>query len=249
MSDNHFNNRPCFDIKSASLPTAFLELYYFDEQDFESLLQEKIRQAPNFLRDAPLVIDLDNYQGVTEELNFFTMMGTCRRHSLHIVGVKATKEAHISRAKSASLALVRGKAPAVAINKEVEEPVQPSENLRVSAPKPVFGPAKIVTQPVRSGQQIQAPDGDLIILGPVQPGAEVLAAGSIHVYGPLRGRALAGIHGDLSARVFCQSLEAELVSIGGQYQISEGLQGEHWKKPVYLYIENDQLISKSLVDH
>lgn len=249
MSDNRLNNRPCFDIKSSPLPTAFLELYYFDEQDFENLLQEKIRQAPNFLRDAPLVIDLDNYQGVTEELNFFTMMGTCRRHSLHIVGVKATKEAHISRARSASLALVRGQGSATAIREEKVEHSQPSENLIVSAPQPVMGPAKVITQPIRSGQQVQAPDGDLIILGPVQPGAEILAAGNIHVYGPLRGRALAGIHGDESAKVFCQSLEAELVSIAGQYQISEDLQGEHWKQPVYLYIKNNQLISKSLINH
>lgn len=248
MADNILNNRPCFDLKSTSLPTVFLELYYFDDQDFEALLQEKIGKAPNFLRDAPLVIDLDKFKGVNEEINFFTMMGTCRRHSLHIFGVKASKEAHILKAKSAGLAIVRSSSEQP-VEEVVEEQSQPSENLKVDAPKSVLGPAKIVTQPVRSGQQVLAPDGDLIILGPVQAGSEILAAGNIHVYGPLRGRALAGIHGDESARVFCQSLEAELISIAGQYQISEDLQGDCWKSPVHLYIENGKLIVKSLPTH
>lgn len=247
MADNILNNRPCFDLKSTSLPTVFLELYYFDDQDFEVLLQEKIGKAPNFLRDAPLVIDLDKFKGVNEEINFFTMMGTCRRHSLHIFGVKASKEAHILKAKSAGLAIVRSTSESESpIEEKAEDQSQPSANLKVDAPKSVLGPAKIISQPVRSGQQIQAPDGDLIILGPVQAGAEILAAGNIHVYGPLRGRALAGIHGDESARVFCQSLEAELISIAGQYQISEDLQGDNWKAAVHLHIENGHLIVQSL---
>lgn len=247
MADNILNDRPCFDLKSTSLPAVFLELYYFDDEEFEALLREKIGKAPNFLRDAPLVIDLDKFKGVNEEINFFTMMGTARRHSLHIYGVKATKEAHILKAKSADLAIIRttSEKPSEEI---VDDEVQPSQNLKVEAPKSVLGPAKIVTQPVRSGQQVIAPEGDLIVLAPVQAGAEILAAGNIHVYGPLRGRALAGIHGDESARVFCQSLEAELVSIDGKYRVSEDFQGENWKTPVYLYIDTDNghLIVKSL---
>ena len=246
MTDNILNNRPCFDIKSTSLPTIFLELYYFDDQDFEALLQEKIGKSPNFLRDAPLVIDLDNFKGVNEEINFFTMMGTCRRHSLHIFGVKATKESHVLKAKSAGLAIVRTSVDKKTPEPNLEEKLQPSENLKVETPKSILGPAKVVNQTVRSGQQIQAPEGDLIILGAVQAGAEILAAGNIHVYGPLRGRALAGIHGDETAKVFCNSLEAELISIAGQYQISEDLQGEFWEKSVYVNIENGNLIIKSL---
>jgi septum site-determining protein MinC len=77
---------------------------------------------------------------------------------------------------------------------------------------------------VRSGQQVAALDGDLIIVGAVNPGAEVLAAGSVHVYGPLRGRALAGIHGDATAAIYCRELEAELVSIAGNYKRREDLE-------------------------
>ncbi|MDY6798202.1 MAG: septum site-determining protein MinC, partial [Pseudomonadota bacterium] len=94
-----------------------------------------------------------------------------------------------------------------------------------------------------------APEGDLIILAPVQAGAEVLAAGNIHVYGPLRGRALAGIHGAESARVFCQSLEAELVSIAGHYKISEDLQDHGWKTPVQIRLQGDVLTVSPLNKH
>ena len=104
------------------------------------------------------------------------------------------------------------------------------------------GHTLVIDQPVRSGQQVYAPEGDLIILAPVQAGAEVLAAGNIHVYGPLRGRALAGIHGAESARVFCQSLEAELVSIAGHYKISEDLQDNGWKSAVQIQLRDDLLV-------
>ena len=92
-------------------------------------------------------------------------------------------------------------------------------------------PTKIITQPIRSGQQVYAPGGDLLILNSVSPGAELLADGHIHVMGALRGRALAGINGDPHAMIFCKSLEAELVSIAGQYQISEDLKDNLWKQP------------------
>ena len=81
----------------------------------------------------------------------------------------------------------------------------------------------IITEPVRSGRQIYAARGDLIVMGPVSAGAELLADGNIHVYSSLRGRALAGISGDTNARIFCHSLEAELVSIAGLYRVSEDL--------------------------
>lgn len=102
-------------------------------------------------------------------------------------------------------------------------------------------PTKIIYQPVRSGQQVYAKGGDLIVLAAVSPGAEILADGNIHVYGPLRGRALAGVQGDTKARIFCHSLEAELVSIAGQYKISEDLQKSGWKSSSQVYLVDDKL--------
>lgn len=107
---------------------------------------------------------------------------------------------------------------------------------------------RIIYQPVRSGQQVYAQNGDLIVLAQVSAGAEILADGNIHVYGPLRGRALAGVKGNTKARIFCHSLEAELVSIAGQYKISEDLQNGLWKKAAQIHLEDKTLTVKALVD-
>lgn len=100
----------------------------------------------------------------------------------------------------------------------------------------------MVTTPIRGGQQIYAQGGDLIVLAPVSPGAELLADGNIHVYGPLRGRALAGIKGDTSARIFCQQLAAEMVSIAGQYKVAEDLRRDPlWAEAVRISLSGDVL--------
>ncbi|MFV8571703.1 septum site-determining protein MinC [Marinobacter sp. SBS5] len=237
-----------FQLKSASITLTALELYYFDEHEFEVNLRDKISQAPGFFKDIPLVISLDKYEGIDSEIDFFKIIGTCRRHNIQVIGVRAANENQRRLAKGASLALmpggsVREKTVAPEPIAEVAEPVAKSPAVTL-APEPT--PAKIVTQPVRSGQQIHAPEGDLIILAPVQAGAEVLAAGNIHVYGALRGRALAGIHGAESARIFCQSLEAELVSIAGHYKIPEDLQNNGWKSAVQIQLKDDVLVVSPL---
>ncbi|MGH1374376.1 MAG: septum site-determining protein MinC [Cellvibrionaceae bacterium] len=106
---------------------------------------------------------------------------------------------------------------------------------------------KIISTPVRSGQQIYAAGGDLIVLAPVSAGAELLADGNIHVYGALRGRALAGVKGNTKARVFCQSQEAELISIAGCFMVDEDLRSDHWKQAVQVTLSEDRLTIQSLI--
>jgi septum site-determining protein MinC len=107
--------------------------------------------------------------------------------------------------------------------------------------KQVRAPSRVVTQPVRSGQQIYARDSDLIVMSQVSEGAEVLADGNVHIYGGLRGRALAGVAGDVSARIFCQSLEAQLLSVAGNFLLSEDFGKDLWKKPVQVSLNEDNL--------
>ena len=95
---------------------------------------------------------------------------------------------------------------------------------------------ELITQPIRSGQQIYVPGGDLIVMASVGHGAELLADGNIHVHGALRGRALAGVMGDKNAMIYCKSLEAELVSVAGQYRISEDLKDTGWKQSVIVQL-------------
>ena len=108
----------------------------------------------------------------------------------------------------------------------------------LAAPLPA---TRIIDGPVRSGQQIYVPGGDLIVMASVSAGAEVLADGNIHVYGALRGRALAGAQGNSEARIFCQSLEAELVSVAGNFKLNDELRGELWQKPVQIHLQNQAL--------
>ncbi len=109
------------------------------------------------------------------------------------------------------------------------------------APKTAAKPPKIITDPVRSGQQIYAEGGDLIIVNTVSPGAEVIADGCVHVYGALRGRAIAGAKGDNTARVFCRRFEADLVAISGIYAVAEQMQGELRNKPAQAYLVDGKL--------
>ena len=232
--------RPAFQLKSTTVSLMALELAYFDDDSFEAALREKIRQAPGFFRDVPVIVSLDQYEGLSSELDFFKLLGICRRHNVHVVGVRGGNDDQRRLARHAALAILPGN------GRQDRDPVPeatPEPAPEAAAPTPVGpAPARVISQPVRSGQQIVAPEGDLIILAPVQAGAEVLAAGNIHVYGPLRGRALAGVHGLESARVFCQSLEAELVSIAGHYKISEDLQESGWKTAVQVQLRDDLLV-------
>ncbi|WP_029653070.1 septum site-determining protein MinC [Marinobacter daepoensis] len=242
MSDSAATDaKQSFQLKSASVSLTALELYYFENDEFEANLRDKISQAPGFFKDIPLIISLEKYEGLDSELDFFKIIGTCRRHNIHVIGVRAGNDDQRRLARGASLALLPGGSLR---DKTTSEATVDKGHQAAAQPDTTHepAPARIISQPVRSGQQVYAPDGDLIILAPVQAGAEVLAAGNIHVYGPLRGRALAGIHGAESARVFCQSLEAELVSIAGHYKISEDLQDNGWKSAVQIQLRDDVLV-------
>ncbi|SHK74266.1 septum site-determining protein MinC [Marinobacter antarcticus] len=230
-----------FQLKSTSVSMTALELYYFDNDEFEETLKDKISQAPGFFRDTPLIISLEKYEGLDSELDFFNIIGTCRRNNIHVIGVRGGNDDQRRLARGASLALMPGNGQRDRAHETDAVPEKAAEAPAAQTASEVR-PTKIISQPVRSGQQVHAPEGDLVILAPVQAGAEVLAAGNIHIYGPLRGRALAGIHGAESARVFCQSLEAELVSIAGHYKISEDLQDNSWKSAVQIQLRDDLLV-------
>lgn len=238
-----------FQLKGATVPLTALELRFFEPEAFEETLRDKIRQAPGFFRDIPLIIGLEKYEGLSRELDFFQLIGICRRHDMHIVAVRGGDDDQRRLARNAAIALLpaatqRESQPAP--EPTPDAPETPAEAPKAEPARAALAESRVITQPVRSGQQVYAPEGDLIILAPVQAGAEVLAAGNIHVYGPLRGRALAGVHGQSHARVFCQSLEAELVSIAGQYKISEDLQKLGWKKPVQIQLKDDLLVANPL---
>ncbi|MBZ9959807.1 MULTISPECIES: septum site-determining protein MinC [unclassified Mesorhizobium] len=112
---------------------------------------------------------------------------------------------------------------------------------QAGAAEPVSAGTLMVKSPLRSGQSIFHPHGDVIVLGSVASGSEIIAAGSIHVYGTLRGRAIAGSEGNISARIFCRRNEAELLAIDGWYTTAEDMEGASRGKPVQAFLEDGVL--------
>jgi septum site-determining protein MinC len=117
-------------------------------------------------------------------------------------------------------------------------------------PRPAVKPAvrlpQVVRQPVRAGQVVYAEGGDLVVLAPVNPGGQVIADGNVHVYAPLRGRAVAGAHGCAQARIFCQRLEAELVGIDAAYLTADDIPRERLSKPAQVIMEGDRCVVAGL---
>jgi septum site-determining protein MinC len=147
-----------------------------------------------------------------------------------------------SPARSASRAPETGVAaekPAQSSSRDKEP--QDSDTL-AEAEKPTRTPSRLITRPVRSGQQIYARVGDLVIAASVSEGAEVLADGHIHVYGALRGRALAGASGDTQARIYCRRFEPDLVAIAGCYKVADALDEGIRSRPVMVRLESEHLL-------
>src|SRR5688572_1579509 len=212
-----------FDLKGGSFPSMILRVRDPEDATFVPLLRNKLAQAPGFFQNAPLVLDFDELCD-PQAFALDPLLETLREHSLSPVAVQGGDESIQRSASAANLAIM----PAKAIERSQVQQKSSS-------------PTRVVRDPVRSGQRIYVPQGDLVVLAPVSPGAELLADGNIHVYGALRGRALAGLSGDTSAHIFCQSLQAELVSIAGLYKVNEAFDVAIHKKNVHIYLEGDAL--------
>ncbi len=229
--------RAAFELKG-SLFT--LTIFYLQSSDLAVItqhLRDKIAQAPGFFCHAPVVIDLNDLH---DPVDFTALVALLRQYQLIPVGIRHGSEAQSTAALAAGLPLLP-KQRAVKRPDTAPEPQAPEKPLRK------YTRTRVYSKPVRSGQQLYAPDGDLIIIGTVSGGAEVLAAGHVHVYGSLRGRALAGVHGDNHARIFCSSLEAELVSVAGNYRILEKPSDiAKLHQPVQIYLESERLMIRPL---
>ena len=152
-------------------------------------------------------------------------------------------------ARQAGLLVLNAAAPVPAAVMAEPEPVPEPEAVPAPPPAaPAAVPTRIIDKPLRSGQRVYAAGGDIVVLAAVNPGAEVIAGGSIHVYAPLKGRALAGARGDTSARIFTTHLEAELVSIAGVYRTFDtALDAAVAKKPAQIRLADaSQIIIESL---
>ncbi|MDF2488572.1 MAG: minC, partial [Pseudomonas sp.] len=172
------------------------------------------------------------------------LMRVCRQHGLRTLAIRASRIEDIAAAIAIDM-------PVLPPSGARERPLEPEPEIKKPEPapppppapvEPEIKPTRIITSPVRGGQQIYAQGGDLVVVSSVSPGAELLADGNIHVYGAMRGRALAGIKGNTRARIFCQQMTAEMLSIAGQYKVSEDLRRDPlWGTGVQVSLAGDVL--------
>lgn len=219
-----------FRLKGSLFTLTVFHLLRTDIALITKQLAQLVKQTPKFFHHMPIVLDLQKIANAATPINFAELITSLREHQIIPVGVRGGSAEQHEFAQHAGLAILPNTKPEAETNDAAQQ-----------QPVTQYNPTKMVTQPVRSGQQIYARNADLIVLAPVSHGAELLADGNIHVYGTLRGRALAGTSGDQNARIFCQSLEAELVAIAGHYWVSEDLQNNPIKQSVHIYLENDRL--------
>lgn len=242
------DTKTTFRLKGSLFTLTVIQLLHLDVALFAQQLKETVARAPKFFKFAPVVLDLSQLNTQTDfsTLDFGQLITLFREQALIPVGVRGATVEQQLKANLAGLAILMDDKEKS--EKNIVTPLKTMPSKQKEAPLQLIpSTTKIVTMPVRSGQQVYAKNSDLIVLSSVSHGAEVLADGHIHIYGPLRGRALAGINGNTSARIFCRSLEAELISVAGHYQMSES---EHWpkpEKPVQIYLDNQRLYVVELV--
>ncbi|MGD8567733.1 MAG: septum site-determining protein MinC [Gammaproteobacteria bacterium] len=256
---DHTSNGSAIEIKGSVFTLPVLKICTTDIDQVDKALKTHLAQSLSFFKNAPIVIDLERTKQMKPPMDFAALTALLRDQQLVPVAVqKGSLEQHLE-AEKAGLAILTGQSSAkskktggaVADNQPAsgeadDSPAAESASATAVQPAPPVNAGtattKMVTQPIRSGQRIYARDGDLIVLAAVNAGAEVMADGNIHIYAPLRGRALAGVKGNENARIFCHSMEAELIAIAGTYRVFEDqVPKEIHQQSVQICLRGEQL--------
>ena len=236
-------NTPAVDLRSGSITLPILKVLKADLKAVHQQLDDKISKAPEFFRNTPVIVDIgDMPEDQKRKLDFPALLKCLHDLTLAPVGMRGGNPDQQKAAHDQKLAVL------AEVKTETGSAAQKSEpaRKRVPPPRPMTSQTRVINQPVRSGQLVYAAGGDLIVLAPVSPGAEIMADGNIHVYAPLKGRALAGVQGDTSARIFCSDLQAQLVAISGHYRTSENEDNLLQGKMVQIYLQDDALMIDQL---
>ncbi len=237
------HSSPVVEFKSSTFSVPVLSLASNDLILIEQLLNEKIKLAPEFFKHSPVVIDLSEVNKKQLVLNFDALATLIHKADLFAIGIRGGND------EQQTQAIKRG----IPVN---ATPTGEAKELKTDTSKSIKAPVDtelendsqtvLLTKPVRSGQRVYS-HGDLIVLAQVSAGAEILAEGNIHVYGALRGKALAGVQGNIEARIFCSDLQAELISIAGNYKISDDIHGAVANTPVQIYLQKNTLVVKPII--
>ena len=255
-----------FELRSASIAAFSLVLRSSDLQQLAQALQQRLGDTPEVFNQDPVVLDLSqlpaapqmaqdgqlSLESAAVQLDFPALVALLRRFRMQAVAVSGASAEQLAAAQAAGLAeadvpVQRAEAPRVeTVVKEVVREVIVEREVPVAAPAEPTRTV-IIDKPLRSGQQVYAKGADLVVMALVNHGAEVIADGNIHVYAPLRGKAIAGARGNTDARIFAASLEAELIAIAGIYRTTENpLPAEVLGKPAQVRLEGEKLVMEAL---
>ena len=235
--------RPSFDLKSAQLPVLSVVLRSTDMQALAQDLARRLADDPDFFDNDPVLIDLSHVCDSAQDIDFPALLEALRTHHTVPVAVRGGNDAQMEAAKALGLSAAPDAMPARRAEPEIHEIIREVEVVHeVEVPGPLAD-AVIVDRPLRSGQRVYAKGTDLVVLDMVSYGAEVIADGNVHVYAPLRGRAVAGASGNTSARIFSTCMEPQLLSIAGIYRtIETDLPKDVAGKPAKVRLDGEKII-------
>jgi septum site-determining protein MinC len=245
-------------LKGSVFTLPIVKLSSTDLQRIETDLIQRLETALDFFKNAPVVVDLQLTHALSPDLRFDQLDAVLRKHQLVPVGIQNGSDTQNQAAAKAGWAILTSQSidriveprnhppeaehSAQKTKEEEQSPQEQAASARGAATVFLSDESKMIRQPIRSGQRVYAKGGDLVLLGAVNAGAEVMADGNIHIYAPLRGRALAGLDGNTEARIFCYSMEAELVAVAGNYRVfEENIPESVHRKPAQIYLDGEQL--------
>ena len=260
---SHTQPLTSFELRNTTLALVALVLRTGDLTVLAHALEEQFGQTPLFDHD-PVVIDLSELAASSEPIDFPALIALLRERRMQPVGLEGGSPAQMEAALAAGL----GEAPTHAVAPRADPPARTAAVRSIDASKagksskgakaaeastaPAASPATtaptmVIDRPLRSGQQVYARGADLVVMAAVNFGAEVIADGHIHVYAPLRGRAIAGARGNTAARIFSTCMEPQLVAIAGTYRttdtaLPDGVHG----KPAQVRLDGDALVVEPL---
>ena len=244
-ADTTGNARSSFDLKSAQLHVVAVALRGTDLQAIAADLAQRLADDPEFFDNDPVLIDLSHVKDAEEPIDFPALITLLQAHHTQPVAVRGGSEAQMRAAVAAGLCSAPDAQAARPAPVEVHEVIREVEVVR-EVPAPMAD-AMVVDKPLRSGQQVYARGTDLVVLAVVSYGAEVIADGNVHVYAPLRGRAIAGARGNTAARIFSTCMEPQLLSIAGMYRTTETeLSPEVVGKPAQVRLDGEKIIVEPL---
>lgn len=240
------------ELKFGQVGIANLRIRTLDVPQLAAEMRERVERAPKLFARAAVILDFGGLMQLPDDTTARALVAALEAAGVHPVALAYGTPENDALAERLGLPVLAkfrsqyeraGEAPA-AEPRAAERPSAPSAPREPAPPTPMAEsePGLVHALPVRSGQQVFAANRDLTVLAPIGAGAEVVADGSIHVYGALRGRALAGASGFTGARIFCREFHAELVAIAGQYKVLDDVPKDLHGKPVQIWLDKNDIL-------